>query len=42
MSGLSLMLLQPAAAWYFLLLVGCFFARPGEKTTHKELKTIGK
>jgi hypothetical protein len=27
--------MQPAAAWYFLYLVGSFFAQPGEKRTYK-------
>jgi hypothetical protein len=40
--GLSLTALSPAAAWYFIVIVCCFFTPLGEKTTHEELKTTGK
>jgi len=42
MLGLSLPLFQPAAAWYFLLLVYHFFALQGKKMIYKELNIIGK
>jgi hypothetical protein len=30
------------AAWYFIFIVGRFFAPQGEKTTHEELSITGK
>jgi hypothetical protein len=36
--GLSLKAFQPAAAWYFIVIVYRFFAQRGEKTIHEELK----
>jgi hypothetical protein len=36
--GLSLTAFQPAAAWYFIVIVYRFFAPQGEKTIHEELK----
>jgi len=40
--GLSLAALSPAAAWYFIVVVGRFFALQGKKTTHIGLKIIDK
>jgi hypothetical protein len=40
--GLSLKARLPAAAWYCIVKVYCFFALWGEKTIHKELKITGR
>jgi hypothetical protein len=40
--GLSLIALSPAAEWYFIVIVCCFYAPQGEKTTYKELNMTGK
>jgi hypothetical protein len=34
--------LLPAAAWYFIFIVGLFLPPQGKKKTHKELNMTGK